>query len=120
MTIKYGIVGSRRRKDKQSVVDFVKTLNKEDIVISGGCRGVDIWAEETALSLGMKTIIFKPNLKNIKNKGDMIKRYYNRNKKIAQECDVLVAFVAHDRTGGTENTIDWAIEFSKPVVLDFG
>ena len=113
--MKYEIVGSRKRLDKHSVINFVKSLKNDDIVISGGCQGVDTWAEETAKSLGIKTIIYKPDLKNIKSKGDMIQRYYDRNKKIAQACDVLIAFVSSDRKGGTENTIKYATELGKIV-----
>ena len=113
--MKYGIVGSRRRIDRHNVLSFIKSLKNDDIVISGGCRGIDTWAEEIAKSLGIKTIIYKPDLKNIKSKGDMIQRYYDRNKKIAQACDVLIAFVSSDRKGGTENTIKYATELGKIV-----
>jgi len=33
--------------------------------------------------------------------------YFARNKEIAEYCDMLVAVVASDRTGGTENTIQY-------------
>ena len=85
--------------------------------MSGGCEGVDTWAEQRAKDRGMKTIIFKPNLSNIKNKADMVKRYYSRNKKIAEECDLLIAFVSSDRTGGTENTIEYARELKKSIII---
>ena len=113
--MKYEIVGSRKRLDKHSVINFVKSLKNDDIVISGGCQGVDTWAEETAKSLGIKTIIYKPDLENIKNKGDMIQRYYDRNKRIAQESDILIAFVSLDRKDGTENTIKYVKELGKIV-----
>lgn len=114
---KYGIVGSRRRLDKNSVINFVNSLNPDDVVISGGCRGVDSWAEETAKSKGLKLIIHKPILENIKNRGDLIERYYDRNKLIAKDCEILIAFVSSDRTGGTENTIKYAKELNKEVKL---
>jgi predicted Rossmann fold nucleotide-binding protein DprA/Smf involved in DNA uptake len=37
----YGIVGSRKRKDKQEVIDFVKSLPTDSVIVSGGCDGVD-------------------------------------------------------------------------------
>ena len=36
-------------------------------------------------------------------------------RQIAAACDVLIAFVAHDRKGGTENTIEHARRLGKPV-----
>jgi predicted Rossmann fold nucleotide-binding protein DprA/Smf involved in DNA uptake len=115
--MKIGVVGSRRRKDVYSVINFIDTLNPEDIIISGGCRGVDSWAEQRSKERGLQTIIFKPDLTDIKHRGDMIKRYYDRNKQIAEACDVLVAFVSLDRTGGTENTIGYASELGKKIII---
>lgn len=112
-----GIVGSRKRLDKGNVIKLVDSLNDNDTVISGGCRGVDSWAEERAKERGLKVIVFKPDLSDIKNKGDMIHRYYTRNKLIANECDVLYAFVSSNRKGGTENTIKHAKELNKEVII---
>lgn len=112
-----GIVGSRRRVDKYNVLKLVDSLPLDCVVVSGGCRGVDTWAENRAKQRGMKTLIFKPDLSNIKNRYDMINRFYVRNKKIAERSDVIIAFVAPDRRGGTENTIKWAKMFGKTVFL---
>ncbi len=43
------------------------------------------------------------------------KAYYARNKKIAENVDVLYAFVAPDRKGGTENTIGYAEKLGKEI-----
>ena len=75
------------------------------------------WAEQRAKERGILTKIFKPNLTNLKDKGDMVKRYYARNRKIAEECDVLIAFVSSDRSGGTENTIKYARELKKTIII---
>ena len=53
-----GIVGSRRRLDKQSVLNLVDNLPKDAIVISGGCIGVDTWAVERAKQRGLKVQVF--------------------------------------------------------------
>jgi len=108
--MKVGIVGSRRRKDKDKVFQLVDSLKLTDVVVSGGCEGVDSWAEDRAKERGMKVMILKPNLKDISHKGDMVNRYYERNKKIVQNSDIIYAFVSSERTGGTENTIKWAKE----------
>lgn len=115
--MKVGIVGSRRRYDKESVIKLVDSLNENDIVVSGGCRGVDTWAEERAQERRLQVVVFRPKLLGVKNKGDMIKCFYARNQQIAECCDVLYAFVAPDRCGGTENTIKYALDLNKKVVV---
>ena len=42
-------------------------------------------------------------------------RYYARNQRIVDDSDRVIAFVAPDRTGGTEDTIRWAVRAGKPV-----
>lgn len=115
--MKVGIVGSRKRDDKENVYALVDSLDKDDIVVSGGCRGVDTWAESRAKKRGLQVMIFKPDLTDVKNNYDRINRYYERNKKIVENSDVVYAFVSKDRKGGTENTIKWTKMFNKKVII---
>lgn len=118
--MRIAIVGSRRRDCKDEVeklVDELAVCNKNLVIVSGGCRGVDTWAEDYAKSLGIETDIYLPNLENLLNKIDMIRRYYARNKLIVENSAVIYAFVADDRKGGTENTIWWANKLGKQVVI---
>jgi predicted Rossmann fold nucleotide-binding protein DprA/Smf involved in DNA uptake len=116
--MKYGIVGSRSRNCKKQVFEFVRALPNESVIISGGCRGVDKWAIEAALSMNFKTIEFLPDLPPPGSpKYKFTKAYYERNEKIAQESDVIAAFVSPDRKGGTENTISHAKKLNKPVLI---
>jgi len=56
-------VGSRRRYDRESVVKLVRSLDLDlDVVVSGGCRGVDTWAAEEAKKLGLPVIVHRPVL----------------------------------------------------------
>jgi predicted Rossmann fold nucleotide-binding protein DprA/Smf involved in DNA uptake len=61
--------------------------------------------------------VFRPNLTNLTDEWEVIRRFYARNKRIAEEADVIYAFVAPDRRGGTENTIKWAKQLNKKVIL---
>lgn len=115
--MKYGIVGSRKRTNEHAVRDFVSTLALRDTVVSGGCVGVDTWAVDQAEKIGIKTKIFWPDLKNCKKRFEFVEAYYARNKLIAEECDILVAFVSSDRKGGTENTIKHAEKAGKKIIL---
>ena len=116
--MKVGIVGSRKRIDKSNVIKLVDSLNKKDIVVSGGCKGVDTWAIERAKERKMNTIIILPEKPTIETTYfDAVKRFYKRNEAIAKEADIIYAFVSFDRKGGTENTIKHAKKLGKEVVI---
>lgn len=58
-----GIVGSREGIRQSLVQDFVIRLHEKHptaIVVSGGAKGVDQWAEATARSRGMDLISYRP------------------------------------------------------------
>lgn len=108
--MKLGIVGSRRRnslQDKAILKERIVELSPE-MLISGGCqKGADFFAEEIAKELGIPIIIYYPKL--LKG-GDypphkVRNEMYARNIQIALASDHLIALVAEDRKGGTENTI---------------
>lgn len=120
--VRIAIVGSRRRKDELNVRELVRELfvkhGQNLVIISGGCRGIDSWAEDEAKKLGVDVFIFKPDLSNIRDYHDAVSRYYERNKKIAEYAvDGIYAFVAEDRKGGTENTIKHAQKLGRKIVL---
>lgn len=115
--MKYAIVGSRRRSDRESVLSFVNGLQPHDEVISGGCKGIDTWATNAASARGLTTTVYLPDLANCKAKWQVVRAHFARNEQIARACDVLVAFVADDRKGGTENTISHARRLNRPVII---
>ena len=114
--MKLGIVGSRRRhsfEDGQIIKRRILELNPS-MLISGGCTlGADKFAELFALELGIPITIFYPKLGKERwtiPHQDVVKAMYARNKQIAYESDYLIALVAPDRRGGTENTIEYFME----------
>ena len=111
-----GIVGSRRYQDKDKVCELVDSLNEDDIVVSGGAKGPDSFAEKRAKERGLKTLIFRPKMMNVSNKFEVIESYYARNKQIAENSDVIYAFVV-DGKGGTWNTIKHAKKLNKEVII---
>lgn len=111
--MKLGIVGSRRRntpEDKDLIRQRIIKLNPTSLV-SGGCaKGADRFAEELAIELHLPIEIFRPKLlrpSSAPTRHDMIRAFYARNKQIAEASDYLIALVAPDRKGGTENTIGY-------------
>lgn len=100
-----GIVGSRRRDSQTDFEiverEFLKVYKLGDIICSGLCpKGADRFAV---------ILSNKYQIGNLWYPADW-KRYgrgagFRRNTDIAKSSDVLIACVALDRTGGTEDTI---------------
>ena len=117
-----GIIGSRRRdgiEDYKAVRKaFIQHYDFEDIIVSGGCpKGGDRFAEILAEHFTIPIIIHYPE----KDKIDPTKHprweyarvCYERNTLIANDSDILIACVAPDRRGGTEDTIKKYLKFGK-------
>ncbi len=113
------IIGTRDRdseEDFQIVFEaFKKYYDEGDIIISGGCpEGGDRFAEVIARRMGLTEkegglVIHRPNRPS---PGSPLWRYtqefYKRNTLIANETEedsIVLACVALDRSGGTEDTI---------------
>ena len=100
-----GIIGTRRRNsgvDRKAVREkFFEIYEEGDWIVSGGCpKGADNFAEKIAKDNGIPIIIFYPNWKKFGKGGGIV-----RNTDIAFTSDVIIACVAEDRKGGTENTL---------------
>lgn len=107
--IRLGIVGSRRRNswiDKCLIRQRILEL-KPIQIISGGCsKGADRFAEELAAELNIPIKIVKPKeVAKDASYHERVKAFYDRNLIIAMLSHRLIALVAPDRKGGTENTI---------------
>lgn len=120
--MRVGIVGSRRRnsmKDRYQVFDLVEKLLSQAgdlVLVSGGCRkGADAFAEEAAKAYVVPMAIHIPNLSEVAR--FQAEPYFKRNRKIAEDSDVIYAWVSEDRTGGTENTIGHALNLKKTVFV---
>lgn len=109
--MKYGVVGSRDFDNLKLVRDFVSRLNEDDVVVSGGARGVDKTAARAARSRGLHVIEHIPDWEKLgKSAG------YVRNKDIVNDCDVLVAFW-DGRSRGTMHSILLARKAKKKVFI---
>lgn len=85
--VNVAIVGSRTYQNRQQVIDYVNALPEDTVVISGGARGVDTWAEYAARMRGLEVRIFPANwAKYGKQAG------YLRNVQIVDAADTIVCF----------------------------
>lgn len=126
-----GIVGSRRRNTEDDCllccIAFSRIYRPGDCIVSGGCRkGADNFAELIAAEYGLSVVRSKEEALALSSGGIIIHypdfdtygspfAYFQRNGLIAVDCTTLVAVVALDRTGGTEDTIRKTLALSKPV-----
>ncbi len=112
-----GIVGARKYRDRQSVVDLVSSLPADSVIVTSGCAGVCTWVREEAEKRNMEVVVFSPDLDNIRAWFEVPKRYYNRNKELVEKCDFLYAFISQEDgfVGGTKFEIQYALKLKKPV-----
>jgi len=101
-----GIIGTRRRnsdEDLEKVIEtFLKIYKLGDIICSGGCdEGGDKFANIIAKQWGLSILTHYPDWMAHHQRAGFI-----RNTKIAKDSTVLIACVASDRKGGTEDTIE--------------
>lgn len=121
--MKTAIIGSRsrcRKQDKIYVFDIVfeciKSFGFENFeIVSGGCpTGADFFAEEAAKYFGCSiTVHYPQQLPKAVSYSETVERFYARNRKVARDCDQLVALVNDERKGGTEYTIKQALLLDK-------
>ena len=99
-----GIIGSRRRNHATDVervhLVFESIYQEGDEIVSGGCsKGGDAFAYSIARKCGIPIKIYFPDWSKGMSAG------FERNSYIAHDATVLIACVADDRKGGTEDTI---------------
>ena len=100
-----GIVGSRRRDTEEDfkIVEekFLEVYKEGDTICSGLCyMGADRFAVLLSAKYKTKTLWFPADWKKHGKSAGFI-----RNSDIAKRSDVLIACVAKDRKGGTEDTV---------------
>ena len=123
-----GIVGSRRRNEERDFGKLVAKLSQLERetgreiekIVTGDCsEGGDKFARDIADMFGYEIDVKKIKDPETGEEMDfknhrrfeyftMCSIFYDRNEEIAKEpLDYLIALVAPDRKGGTENTIYW-------------
>jgi hypothetical protein len=124
-----GIVGSRRRNtlhDRKIVFKLVEWLLSGELecgrplqLVSGGCpKGADAFAEEAAkIFAGVEIEVVPVDKEGVSSRWEFRTRAFARNRVIAEKSRILFALVHPDRKGGTENTIEHALELKVPVYL---
>ena len=113
--MKIGIVGNRNGWELLDVTKNLKRINitENDIIVTGGAVGVDSFAVYYAKQIGADIIIYHPRKSVLSPE-----RYFERNKRIVDNVDKLVAFnLPYNRHSRTRYTINYAIEKKIPINL---
>jgi predicted Rossmann fold nucleotide-binding protein DprA/Smf involved in DNA uptake len=107
------IVGSRNYAREDAVRSYVAALPAGTIVISGGARGVDTWAEDAAESCGLiRILVLAAWMTRIGTRDYRAGKA--RNPIIVELAERVVAFW-DGRSPGTAHTIETARKAGKPV-----
>ena len=85
--MKVAIVGTRTYPDLEQVREYVRKLSREDIIVSGGAKGVDETAEDEARKLGMEVISVPAEWNKYGRRAGLM-----RNDIIVAMADCVVAF----------------------------
>lgn len=112
-----GIVGSRRRDTDRDQLLVRLALGKVyeggDGLVSGGCpQGADRFAEIIAREDQIPITIYYAEWVRLGKRAG-----YARNRYIAEDATVLIACVAPDRRGGTEDTIRQYLTLGKDQLI---
>jgi len=130
--VNIGIVGSRKYTNKKKVsevVDLCVQKYGEICIISGGARGADTLGREVALEKGLKYIEYNPahtewnqysgKPKDFYNKEYNVGQYFERNTFIAEDSQLLFAFIPEGHiSNGTNDTINKAKKLNKPYFIE--
>jgi hypothetical protein len=127
----FGVVGSRRRNtlhDRKIVFRLIAWLYGQHrgatgfTIVSGDCpQGADAFAKEfckLGFEPGLDYFGFPIDKTGVSSKWEFTKRAYARNRLVAEKSwSGIFCLVSEDRTGGTENTIQHALDLQVPVYL---
>lgn len=106
--MKIAVVGSRSIKN----ADISQYIPKEATeIITGGAVGIDKLAEREARLRGIPLTVFKPDYETHGKSAPLV-----RNKLIAENCDMLIAFW-DGSSRGTVFTWRYAAKLGKPVKI---
>ncbi len=112
--MKIAVVGSRDFPDTGFVQSIVTQLCKDlpdMVLVSGGARGVDSWAEKIAKRKGIQTEIYPADWNRLGKAAGFI-----RNQDIVKAADLILIFW-DGQSKGTQHTLELAQKARKPFNL---
>lgn len=108
--MRVGIVGSRHFPDLDRVADYVRSLPGSASLITGSASGVDATATRVARERGLPVRVIAASFEEAGN----AVRAADRNQRLIEACDVLVAFW-DGASHGTRQTVERALDSAREV-----
>lgn len=105
------VIGSRDWPFKNEIKSAIASLEKTDVLISGGARGADTIAEHFAKLRGIECVVYLPDWELFGKGAGFI-----RNRSIINAADRVIAF-QNEGSRGTQHSIDLALKKGIPVKL---
>ena len=131
--MKIGIIGSRKYENKTQIKEFIFKLKEKYsenlVIISGGCKdGADKHAKRYALEFDIKYEEYPPAHHRYNsycvlpddfyNKPYKVQNYFDRNKQIAKNSEVIVGFIPDGiKSNGSMDTIKHAKKLNKKTII---
>ena len=109
--------GSRRRSDTALIRQCLSILPGSCLILHGGAPGIDTEVNTVCLASGLAVETVRPDRAGISSRFAAVKAYHARNLQLVERADIVLAFPAPDRKGGTENTIEHAVRLGKPCFI---
>ncbi len=114
--MRLAIIGSRTFNDYErlkKVVDEFRKENEVSEIVSGGARGADALGAKYAKENNITLKEFNPDFSN----GFRVGQYFERNKQIVVNCDVIIGFW-DSKSRGTAYTLNLAKDAGKKVIIE--
>lgn len=109
--MRLALIGSRDYPLPDHVRRFVLDLPHGVVVISGGARGVDSIAEDTARAVGLEVFVLEPDWAQYGRRAGLL-----RNEDVVDEADEVVAWW-DGQSRGTVHALRLAVKAGKPVTV---
>ncbi len=110
------VVGSREYPEPERVTALIGLLHPEVTVVSGGTRGVDRAAGDSAVEQGRKVAEVFPRIGPDATRAEAAVHLKARNTVIVRGSDVVVAFW-DGKSNGTADAIEKALQFHNFVIV---
>ena len=131
-----GFTGTRKglsEKQRKTLISQIETFKENESILGyhGDCIGADAEFHEILVNFGFHIVIyppFKDDFRAFCDTGTFIikepKSYFERNRLIVNDCDLLIAcpFMENETDlenykGGTQYTIEYALTRNKKVII---
>ena len=107
---RFGIVGSRHFPDLERVARYVRDLPAGASLVTGSASGVDATVARAARDRGLPVRVLGASFEEARDAGVAA----NRNQRLVDLCDVLVAFW-DGASQGTRRTVERALDSGKEI-----